>query len=149
MASKPESIKTYSHALKQSDERFNELLLETIDEVLKATLGDKSTKLIYEYLTKKSCSINEISNNLTIFSAELRAILSDDNTPTRFSIEVTPHGRSAIIERAIARILCQKLGLDFKEKGPIDFPNLISELRRVYNDSERNILIVAYQDRRS
>ncbi|MBS7615358.1 hypothetical protein KEJ18_06490 [Candidatus Bathyarchaeota archaeon] len=148
MTTKPESAKTYLQASKHVYDRFDELLVQTIDEVLKASLGDKSAKMIYEYLEKKSCSINEIPNNLTGFSTELRAILANDNAPTRFSLEVTPQGRSTIIERTIARILCQKLGLDFKEKGPVNFPNLISELRRVYNESERSILMVACQDRR-
>jgi len=112
------------------------LLLETIDEVLKTALGDKSTQIIYDYLKKKSCSPNEIPMKLEVFSTELKSILYDDNTPTRFSAGVTPIGRFAIIERTISRILCRKLGLDFKETGPVHFPSLISELRVSYNSDE-------------
>ncbi|MBS7656689.1 hypothetical protein KEJ33_02045 [Candidatus Bathyarchaeota archaeon] len=105
--------------------------------MLKSALGDKSTQLIYEYHKKKSCSIHEIPYNLTVFSTDLRAILLDDTTPTRFSVEVTPLGKSTIIERTIARIFCQKLGLEFKEKGPVNFPILISEFRLTHNNPEK------------
>ncbi|MEM2130301.1 MAG: hypothetical protein QXZ70_06855 [Candidatus Bathyarchaeia archaeon] len=148
MTSKPEPAKTYVRASKYGHSIFDDLLVQTIDEVLKAALGDKSTQLIYKYLERRSCPINEIPYNLTVFSKELRAILSDDTTPTRFSVEVTPQGRSTIIERTIARIFCQKLGLEFKEKGPVNFPDFISELKRVHNNPEKSILTVTCQDRR-
>jgi len=118
--------------------RFDKLLLYTVDEVLRTALGDKSTQMIYEYLKMKSCFPNEIQMKLEIFSTELRNILSDDTSPTRFSAGVTPMGRSAIIERTISRILCRKLRLDFNETGPVYFSSLISELRILYNAEEEH-----------
>jgi hypothetical protein len=84
----------------------------------------------------ESCLPNEIPMKLEIFSTELRNILYDDNSPTRFLASVTPMGRCAIIERTILRILCKKLGSNLKETGPILFPSLISELRVLYNSKK-------------
>jgi hypothetical protein len=130
--------KFHSQVSEDNLRRFDKLILETVDEVLKTALGDKSTQMIYEYLKMKSCLPNEIPMKLEIFSTELRNILSDDSSPTRFSDGVTPMGRSAIIERTISRILCRKLRLDFKETGPVHFSSLISELRMLYNSEKEH-----------
>ncbi len=126
-------MKNYLQISTHNIGRFDQLLVETIDEVLRIALGDKSTQIIYEYLKTRLCLPNEIPSKLEIFSTELRNIMSEDPTPTRFTIGVTPLGRSAIIERTISRILCRKLRLEFKVTGPVHFPSLISELRVLYN----------------
>jgi hypothetical protein len=116
--------------------RFDKMLLETVDEVLRTALGAKSTLMIYDYLKNRSCSPIEIPTKLEIFSTELRNILFEDKSPPRFLGGITPIGRSAIIERTISRILCRKLGLDFKIAGPVDLPSLIPELRVLYRSKE-------------
>jgi hypothetical protein len=130
--------KFYSQVSANNLERFDKLLLETINEVLKAALGDKSAQMIYEYLKMKSCLLYEIPMKLELFSTELRNILFDYTLLTRFSAGVTPIGRSAIIERTISKILCRKLGLDFKVTGPVNFPSFISELRMLYDSENKH-----------
>jgi len=129
-------MKNYSQVSTNNLGRFDQLLVETVDEVLRTALGDKSTQIIYEYLKTRHCLPNEIPTKLEIFSTELRNILSEDTTPTRFSIGVTTLGGSAIIEKTILRILCRKLGLKFKVTEPVHFPSLISELRVLYNSEK-------------
>jgi len=143
LASIIESTKLYQQVSTGSPRKFDELLLETIDEVLKTTFGDKSTQMIYDYLKMKSCLPNEIPMKLEIFSTDLRNILYDDNSPARFLASITPMGRCAIIERTILRILCKKLGSDLKETGPIHFPSLILELRILFNsEKERSLSLL-------
>jgi len=129
-------MKNYSQVSTNNLGRFDQLLVETVDEVLRTALGDKSTQIIYEYLKTRHYLPNEIPTKLEIFSTELRNILSEDTTPTRFSVGVTPLGGPAIIEKTISRILCQKLRLKFKVTEPVHFPSLISELRVLYNSEK-------------
>ena len=65
----------YSRVVPQALEKFDEVLLETIDEVLRGSLGDLNTQIIYQYLEKKMCPRQEIPRKLTVFSTELRNLL--------------------------------------------------------------------------
>jgi len=112
-------------------ERFDELLLGAIDEVLKFILGDKSARGIYDYLEKRSCTRNEIPLKLEIFSIEMRNVLND-NRSSRFSDGISTSGRVIIVERTIAKILCRKIEMEFSEAGPINLPSFISDLRSLY-----------------
>ncbi len=140
MASIIETAKLYQQVSTESQKKFDELLLETIDEVLKTAFGEKSTQMIYDYLKMRSCPSYEVPQKLGIFSAELRNILYEDNSPARFLASVTPMGRCAIIERTILRILCKKLGFSLQETGPINFPSAVSELRILHNSEKERLL---------
>ncbi len=140
MASIIESAKLYQQVSTESPRKFDELLLETIDEVLRTAFGDRSTQMIYDYLRLRSCPPNEIPQKPEIFSIELRSILFEENSPARFLASVTPMGRCAIIERTILRILCKKIGFSFRETGPINFPSAVSELRILRNSEKERFL---------
>ena len=140
MASIIESTKLYQQVSIENPNKFDELLLETIDEVLKTAFGEKSTQMIYDYLKSRSCPPNEIPQKPKIFSMELKNIFFDDNSPARFLASVTPMGRCAIIERTILRILCKKVGFNLQETGPINFPSAVSELRIFHNSKEEHLL---------
>ena len=140
MASIIESTKLYQQVSTESPRKFDELLLETIDEVLKTAFGDKSAQMIYEYLRLRSCPTNELPQKPEIFSIGLRNILFEENSPARFLASVTPMGRCAIIERTILRIMYKKLGFSLQETGPINFPSAVTELRILHNSKKERFL---------
>jgi hypothetical protein len=111
---------------------FDRLLLDTIDEVLTSALGEKSVKIIYDYLEEHVCPLLEIPSNLDVFSKELRALLFKSGFKMMFSTGITEIGMVSILERAIAKILCQELGVEFKEVGPIEFASYITKLRDIH-----------------
>lgn len=115
-----------------TNERFDELLVETINEVLMFVFGDKSAQNIYNYLQRKSCAKKEIPRKLEVFSTELRNVLND-NRPIGFSNRITRPDKAVTVERTIARILCRKLGTRFlEETGPLNLSSFILELRSLY-----------------
>jgi len=111
--------------------KFDSLLVETIDEVLRAVLGDRSAQEIYEYLARRSCRRDEIPLKLEIFSTELRNVLYDSRSSPPSGI-ISVIGRAAIVERTVVRILCRKIGMGFTETGPVNLPSFISNLRGLY-----------------
>ena len=118
-----------SRISKEGMSEFDRLLLDTIDEVLTSALGEKSVKIIYDYLEEHVCPLLEIPSNLDVFSEELRTLLFRSSSRMGFAIGVTETGMASILERAIAKILCQKLGVEFNEIGPIEFSNYTAKLK--------------------
>lgn len=110
-------------------EDFDRLLLETIDETIKWTFGEYTATLIYEYLKKRNCPLHEIPKKLEVFSFELRMILGTGKTLIM--------GSAPLIEKAIIKRLCRKLGMEFNEKGPVNFAEYIRRLREEYNYGKR------------
>lgn len=106
-------------------DEFEKILVKTIDETIKWTFGEYTSKIIYDYLERRSCPLNEVPKKPEIFSIELRMILGSG----RGSIP----GSAPILERAIIKRLCSKLGLNFNQKGPVNFPKCVRLLREVYN----------------
>jgi hypothetical protein len=107
-------------------DEFDKLLLTAIDETLRYSLGNINAQIIYDYLEKKCCPMPEIPQKLDAFSAELRYLLG----PGRGQIL----GSAAILEKAIAKVLCFKLGTQFNEIGPILFEDYVKSLKEAYND---------------
>jgi hypothetical protein len=120
-------------------EDLDKLLLDTIDEVLRYILGDKSTDRFIEYLEGRSCLKNEIPSKLDVFSNELRNTLSDKPYGGRFTDGISGLGKAAIVERAIARLLYRKLGIDFKEAGPINLSLLVPQLKRTLSQDSNEV----------
>ena len=118
-------------------EDIDGLLLDTIDEVLRYVLGDKSTDRFFEYLERRSCLKSEIPSKLDLFSSELRIILSDKPYGGRFTDRISGVGKMAIMERTIARLLYRKLGKKFKETGPVDLSSLVLQLKRTLNHGSK------------
>ncbi len=110
-------------------EEFEEIVSETIDEVLREVLGEKSTEVIYGYLEDNVCPVLEIPLNLPAFSETLNGLLLGRKSTMGMSREITELGTVSLLERAIAKVLCEKLGADFTEVGPINLPTFIGRLR--------------------
>jgi len=109
---------------------FDGLLILTIGEVLRDSMGDLNAQIIFEYLEKRSCTMQEIPKKLDIFSIELRRLLGCDRGQLL--------GSAAILEETIARVLCFKLGVKFDEKLPIVFPNYMGKLRQIFYAEKAN-----------
>ena len=116
-------------------DEFDELLLKTIDETLRYTFGDVTTEEIYRYLRRKSCPRYEIPRKPDVFSTELRRVLEFEKGIS-FHRTVTVLSTVSILERVVVKKICSKLGVEFNEKGPIDFAEWVKKLREVYNNGE-------------
>jgi hypothetical protein len=121
------------------DDQFCELVLQTIDRTLRSTFGPTTTEIIYMHLKNKSCPKSEIPRKLTVFHSELINIL-EIQTSKHVGIhnDITIPGTTAILEKAITKKLCKKLGVEFNEVGPIDFPDYIKKINKVYYHNKNN-----------
>lgn len=106
-------------------DEFDEILLRTIDKTLRYVLGDRNTLIIYDYLEKSSCPMQEIPTKLDLFSSRLRDLLGT----SRGQILGVP----TILEDAIVEALSQELWLS-PEKGPAVFQDRIRRLKERYNN---------------
>lgn len=115
-------------------DEFDELLLQVMDDVIRASLGDRSARMIFAHLERMLGSRTKIPSNLDAFSLELRKILSD--TGPRFSLSkgISAWGTAALIERTIAKWVCKKLGIPFTAVGPIDFSFFMKDLKDLYKE---------------
>jgi hypothetical protein len=115
------------------DVQFDEIILLTIDKTLRYTFGPTTTEIIYMHLKNKSCPKSEIPRKLTVFHSELINIL-EIQASNRVGIHegITILGATAILEKAITKSLCKKLEIEFNEVGPIDFPDYIKKISKVY-----------------
>ena len=119
------------------DDQFDELVLQTIHKTLRSTFGPTTTEMIYEYLKKESCPRSEIPRKLNVFCLGLRNIL-EAQTSNRTGIykDIAVLGATTIVEKAITKRLCKKLGIEFNEVGPIEFPDYIKKIKKVYYHSK-------------
>ena len=106
-------------------EKSDRVPVETIDETIKWAFGEYTASLIYEYLKKRNCPLHETPKKLEIFSFELRMILGTGKGQII--------GSAPLLEKAIVKRLCKKLGLKFNERGPVNFAEYIKKLREYYN----------------
>jgi hypothetical protein len=102
-------------------DEFDEALLNAVDEILRYTLGDISTQIIYTYIERTGCPKSEIPNKLDAFSEELRRILGSGRGQML--------GSAPILEEAIAERLCAKLGKKLEGRLPEAFPIFIRKLK--------------------
>jgi len=122
-----------------SDE-FDTALIETIDRTLKYVFGDRNTKIIYEYLERKSCPVTEIPRKLDVFSFELREILGSKDGQIHCSTRARM--LAPILEKAILKELCLKLGMIFDDNEPVKFEDDIKKLRGVYRKESVSLIMV-------
>ncbi len=84
------------------------MLLDVIDKVFKYSLGEENTKIVFDYLDKKSCSKTEIPQRLPLFSLELRKVMDSEESRIGRS-RASVQGSALIIEQTIVRMLCLRL----------------------------------------
>jgi hypothetical protein len=104
-------------------DEFDEIMLKTIDKTLRYVLGDRNAVIIYDYLEKSSCPMQEIPTKLDLFSAKLRDLLGT----SRGQILGVP----TILEDTIVEALSKELGLS-PEKDPATFQDRIRRLKESY-----------------
>lgn len=112
-------------------EEFNEILVKTIDETLRYSLGDRTVEIFYEYLRRKGFNLSDIPRDPDFFFGELRAVLEFEDSGMRFR-RVSGIGIVSILERTIIEVLCKRFGLEFNEKGPIVFSEWVEKVREAY-----------------
>ncbi len=98
-----------------SGESFDDLILETMENVLKQILGEATAKIIITYANKTYSSKGEENPiKAQIYANALREILGSS---------------SVTLENLILKSLHSKLNLKFEEKAGYDFLDYINELR--------------------
>ena len=107
-------------------DEFDEILLETIDKTLRYVLGDRNALIIYDYLEKSSCPMEEIPAKLDLFSEKIRDLLGTSRGQIL--------GAPTILEDTIVEALSQRLGLS-PEKGVV-FRDRIRRLKERYNSQK-------------
>ena len=118
---------------------FDKMLVESINEVFGYVFGEKTTQIIYGYLEKRSCSIFEIAEKPYIFSSALRTILGSRGGQIIFSSRagiLTP-----ILEKAILKALCHRLGMVFDDSEPVIFEDHVNRLRQAYEKGRPTIKV--------
>jgi len=112
-------------------EGFDQLLVVTIVEVLQESFGVLNAQIVLDYLEKKSCPIKELPEKLYIFSVEMRKLLGWDRGQFL--------GSAAILEETIAKVLCFKLGVEFKERLPIVLSKFAEKMKEAYNHKKETV----------
>ena len=115
----------------QKLDTFDELLVKVIDETTRYCLGEVNALILYDYLAKRSCSLEEIPEKLEVFSAELRKLLGFGRRQI--------YGAAPILEETIVQALCLKLEVPYKEKGPIVFADYIRKLKNNYSQENKDV----------
>ncbi|MGD0027842.1 MAG: hypothetical protein ABSC91_02775 [Candidatus Bathyarchaeia archaeon] len=115
-------------------DKFDELLVKVIDETTRYCLGGVNALILFGYLAKKSCSMEEIPEKLEVFSTELRSLLGFGRRQI--------YGAASILEETIAHALCLKLKVPYDEKGPIVFSDYIRMLKNTYcQESKEDVCV--------
>jgi hypothetical protein len=104
---------------------FNEKLLKAIDETLVFCLGDLNARLIYDYLEKVGCSKQEIPEKLDVFVEILEKLVGIGRGQIL--------GASSVMENAILKAFCKKLGINYEEVGSGYLPNQVRKVKEIYN----------------
>jgi hypothetical protein len=66
-------------------DKFDELLVKVIDETTRVLSCRGDALILYGYLAKRSCSLEETPEKLDVFSAELRNLLGLGSTADLWS----------------------------------------------------------------
>lgn len=106
-------------------DKFDKMLVQVIDEVIKYSLGEVNATIIYGYFKKINCPVDKIPENLEFFSMELRRLLGSGRGQIL--------GSAPILERAILKALCKKLEINCQFEGPVNFAEYVKKLKEVYN----------------
>ncbi len=105
-------------------DELENLLLETIDEILRYCLGDLNTQLVYNYLEKKGCPKQDIPQRIDIFAAELENLIGTGKGQIL--------GAARIIEDAILKTLSTKLEINYDGTDSVHFPAQIKKIKDKY-----------------
>jgi hypothetical protein len=97
--------------------------LKTIDDVFTELFGEINTKIIYDYLERKSCPISEICQKLEVFSMELGILMGTGRGQML--------GSAGILEKTVLKVLCSRMGIECSP-GRADFPDCVRELKEAY-----------------
>jgi hypothetical protein len=108
-------------------DEFDNLLVKTIDKTFRYVLGDRNTLIIYDYLEKVSCPIQETAKKLDLFSTALRSLLGTG----RGQILGVP----TIMEDVIVTELSSELGFKPDERLRV-FEDRIRRLKEKYNNEQ-------------
>ena len=115
-------------------DEFDEILVKVIDETVRYCLGEVNALILFGYLAKKSCSLEEAPEKLEVFSEELRNLLGFGRRQI--------YGAASILEETIAQALCLKLKVSYDEKGPVVFADYVRKLKEVYcQESKEDVCI--------
>jgi hypothetical protein len=109
-------------------DKFDELLLHTIDYEIERIFGKRNANIIYDHLEANGCPRHEISREPEIFSTEMRNILGFGRSQIL--------GAASILEEAILKALCIQLKAKLNEGSPASFADHIKNLREVYGNEK-------------
>jgi hypothetical protein len=108
-------------------DKFDELLLKTIDKTMRRVLGGDNAVIIYNYLEKNSCPIQDIPKKLDLFSAQLRNLLGVNRGQIL--------GAPTILEDTIVEELSSELGLRLENESKV-FVDRIRRLKEMFNNGK-------------
>jgi len=111
-------------------EEFDKMLVEAITEIFRDSLGDINTTIVFQYLVSRSCPTEDIPQKLSVFSTELRALFGFGRGSML--------GSAVILETAIVKTLCNKVGTSFSDAEPFVFVTLVNRLRETYVNETLN-----------
>lgn len=115
-------------------DEFDELLISIIDGILKETFGEETTETIHDYLEKKGLARSEIPKKLNVCFSELMDILGIQESHIGIGRSITVMGTVSLLEVAIAKKLCRKLGVEFDKDAAFNgFSDYIAKLKKIYH----------------
>lgn len=104
--------------------KFDELLINTIDQTISYILGSSNAEIIFDYIERNGCPKQEIPRHLDCFCTVLEKVVGGGRSQIL--------GVAAILEFAIAEQFAKNLGKEFHEPKPIDFCAYVKRLRQEY-----------------
>jgi len=102
-------------------EAFDDLVLRVVGETIRCVFGDVNAGIIFGYLEKKGCTLDEVATKPYLFSEGLRDILG-------CGIDMFP-GAAPILEARILQVLCVELKVRFGRRSKTSFAGRIMKLR--------------------
>ncbi len=118
-------------------EPFDDLVLRIVGKTIRCVFGDVNAGIIFGYLEKKGCALDEVATKPHLFSEGLRDILG-------CGIDMLP-GAAPILEAWILESLCVELKVRFSRRSKTSFADRIMKLREFYGNGSSNT--GALQDR--
>lgn len=99
--------------------------MQTIEETTRYCLGDKSTRIIFNYLKKRGIAKQDIPKKLNVFALELDNVLGP-----REGGKVTQN-----LKKAYIAVFCMKLKINYVESSS-DFSAQIRKIKETYVKSQ-------------
>jgi len=97
------------------NEDFDQVLLDTVDHVLKMVFGEPTAKTIYQFLeTRKGLRREMIPSHLEDFSSGLNMLFMSN---------------AHLLEKLMIKHLCSKLQLELDQKQNLSFVDYVQELK--------------------